>query len=153
MAVTGGLFNYLTQSPAAPAMAVQSILAKLPPAGAMPQFSVYDSPASAKQAARPYLVLHILDAPPAEHSMDGPSSLISGEFQFDSIADDKPTARKLSQAVRDALKNLSTGLNDGTTIQFYKVSLDTDAGYELGGAGYLYHSVLRLRAFYTEPST
>lgn len=152
MAVLGGLFNYLTQSPAAAAVAVQALLAKLPPVGAMPQYSVYFSLA-AKQAPRPFLVMHLLDGTPAEQTMAGASPLADGEFQFDSYADDLVAARKLSQAVREALKNLSTALNDGTTIQFYEVGMDTDDAYELGGGGYIYRSILRLRAFYTEQGT
>jgi hypothetical protein len=152
VAVSGGIFNYLTQSPAAAAVAVQNLLAKLPAQGATPQYSFYFSLAQ-KEAPRPFVVMHVLDAPPAEHSGDGPSSLIDGEFQFDSYGDDQVAARKLSQAVRDALKQLQTALNDGTTIQFYKVSMDVDDPYELGGGGYVYRSVLRLRAFYTEPGT
>jgi hypothetical protein len=152
MAVTGGLFNYLTQSPAAGPVAVQKLLAPLPPVGATPQFSLYDSLAS-KQVPRPYAVLHIVDAPPAAHSLDGPSSLIDGEFQFDSYGDSQQSARQFSQAIRDALKNFSGALNDGTTIQFFEVSMDVDLPYELGGNGYLYRSMVRLRAFYTEPGT
>ncbi len=150
MPVLGGLFNYLTQSPAAAAVAVQNLLAKLPPVGATPQYSVYFSLAT-KLAPRPYLVMHLLDGTPAEQAMTGASPLSDGEIQFDSYADDLLTARKLSQAVREALKNFAGALNDGTTIQFYEVSLDMDDAYDLGGGSYIFRCVLRLRAFYTEP--
>jgi hypothetical protein len=147
MPVCGGLFNYLTQSQAPAAQAVQKLLAPLQGAN---QFSVYLSSAG-KQAPAPYVVLHLLDGPPAEHTQDGPSGLQDGRFQFDSYGPDQPTARKLSQAVRDALKSFSGALNDGTTIQFYEVAMDTDEGYEIGGTtGYLFKAVLQLRAFYTE---
>lgn len=142
MAVSEGLYVLLTQATAA----VQALLAA--PATDSLYFSL-----AAKQAPRPYVVLHIVDAPPAAATLDGSSALIDGEFQFDSCADDQPTARQLSQAVRDALKELSGTLSDGTTIQFYEVSQDFDAGYDLGGDGYIYRSVLRLRAFYTETGT
>jgi hypothetical protein len=144
MPVTVGIANLLTQN-----AAVQGLLAKDPAAG-YEQYAIYFSRAP-KQAPTPYLVLHGLDLPPAAHSMDGPSSLSDGEFQFDSYGPDSPTARQLSQTVRDALKNYSGGLNDRTTIQFYEVSMDGDDGYEIGGGGYVFRSVLRLRAFYTEP--
>lgn len=150
MGVSGGIFNYLTQSTAPAAVAVQNLLAKLSPDGATPQFSVYSSLAQ-KQAPRPFVVMHVLDAPPAEHSLDGPSPLTDGRFQFDSYGDDQVAARKLSQAVREALKNFSGALNDGTTIQFYEVAMDVDDPYEIGGGSYVFRSVLQLRAFYTEP--
>jgi Protein of unknown function (DUF3168) len=149
MAVLGGIFNYLTQSPAPGAVAVQKLLATLPPVGATPQYSVYFSLAE-KQAPRPFVVMHLIEGLPAGETLDGVSELTDGEFQFDCYADDQVAARALSQAVRDALKNFAGALNDGTTIQFYSVALDADDPYELGGGGYVYRSVLRLRAFYTE---
>lgn len=142
MPVTVGIAKQLTA-----AAAVTSILAP-DPAG-YNNFAVYFSLAK-KQAPIPYLVIHALDLPPAEQTMDGASSLSDGEFQFDSYANDQPTARKLSQAVRDALKNFAGALSDATTIQFYEVSIDTDDPYEIGGVGYVFRSVLRLRAFFTE---
>ena len=142
MPVTVGIANALTQNPT-----VQALLAK---GSGYSGYAVYFSLAAKGQQGS-YLVLHGLDLPPAAHSMDGPSSLSDGEFQFDSYGKDQPTARKLSQAVRDALKNYSGVLVDGTSIQFYRVSLDIDDPYEIGGQGYIYRSVLRLESFFTEP--
>lgn len=146
-AVCGGLFNFLTQNGGA--SGVQGLLAPLPPSGATPQYSVYFSLA-AKQAPRPFIVLHLTETLPAGETLDGVSDTMDGEFQFDSYADDQITARRLSQAVRDSLKNLAITLADGTAIQFYSVALDADDPYELGGGGYVFRSVLRLRAFYSE---
>lgn len=147
MPVSGGLYNFLTQNPAA--AGVQALLSKLPPIGGVAQFPVYFSRAD-KQPPTNYLVIHTVDAPPAAHSQDGPSALSDGEFQFDSCAPDQPTAQQLSNAVKAALANLSTALNEGTTIQFYQVVMDVDEPYELGGGGYVFRRLLRLRAFYTE---
>jgi len=105
---------------------------------------------AAEQAARPFVVIHIVSAPPAETSLDGVSELISGRFQFDCYADDQLSARKLSRAVRDLLKNYSGGLSDGTAIQFTAVNLDMDDPYEVGGQGFVFRSLLDLSAFYTE---
>ena len=144
MPVSVGVANALVATPA-----VTAVLA-LDATGWAAKYALYFTRAQ-KQAPRPYLVMHEVDTPPLVHSMDGPSSQSDGEFQFDSYADDQATARKLSKAVRDALKNFSSGLSDGTTIQFYEVAFDSDDGYELGGKDYVYRRVLRLRAFYTEP--
>lgn len=143
MPVTVGIANVLVST-----AAVQALLAK--DAAGYGSYAVYFSLAK-KGAPLSYLVIHGLDLLPAEHSMDGPSSLSDGEFQFDSYGNDQPTARKLSQAVRDALKNYSGALNDSTTIKFYEVSMDIDDPYELGGTGYVFRSVLRLKSFFTEP--
>jgi hypothetical protein len=143
MPVTVGIANLLTSN-----AAVQAQLAK--DSAGYNKYAVWFG--AAKKGAIPnYLVIHAVSVPPAEHSMDGPSSLSDGEFQFDSYGNDQPSARKLSQAVRDGLKNYSGGLSDGTTIQFYEVSLDTDDPYEVGGEGYVFRCVLRLRSFFTEP--
>lgn len=99
---------------------------------------------------RPYVVVHILNAPPAEATLDGSSELVDGELQFDSYADDQISARKLSRAIRDVLKNYQGSLPDGTLITFCEVPMDMDDPYEVGGGGYLFRSVVRLRAFYTE---
>jgi|ERR1700733_621674 len=112
--------------------------------------SIYQSRAG-EDVIPSFLVIHLVDVPPAAHSMDGPSGNQNGEIQFDSYAADAPTARALSQAVRDSLKNFSGALSDGTTIQFYRVTMDSDEGYEQGAGGYLFRSLLRLAAFFTEP--
>ena len=105
-----------------------------------------------KQAPRPFLVLNRVSAPPAGQTLDGISSLIEGEIQFDSYADTPQAASALSAAVRDYLmKTFNAGqLPDGTDIQFVEVVADHDEGYEQGGSGYLYRALLRLQAHYTE---
>jgi hypothetical protein len=148
MPVAGGLYNFLTLSPAA--AAVQAQLPSLPKINNVAQFPVYFSRAD-KQPPASYIVIHTVDAPPASHSMDGPSALSEGEFQFDSCAPDQPTAQALSLAVKEALQNFSGALSDGTTIQFYEVTMDADEPYEVGGGGYVFRRLLRLKAFYTEP--
>jgi len=106
-----------------------------------------------KEPRTPYIIVHLPNVPPAESSLDGVSDLIDGEFQFDSYASEQNgalTARQLSRAVRDLFKNFSGTLSDGTTIAFYEVTADFDDNYEVGGTSYLFRSVLRLKAFYTE---
>ena len=105
-----------------------------------------------KQANRPFLVMNLVAAPPAEASLDGISGLIAGEIQFDSYADTPQQARQLSRAVRDFLMTTfnAGALPDNTSIQFVDVTMDHDEPYEEGGSGYLYRSLLRLKAFYTE---
>ena len=99
---------------------------------------------------RPYVVIHVLNAPPAEATLDGSSDLVEGELQFDCYADDQISARKLSRAVRDVLKNYQDSLPDNTVISSCEVTMDLDDPYEVGGGGYLFRSLFRLRAFYTE---
>jgi hypothetical protein len=103
-----------------------------------------------KQAQRPYLVLHLVSAPPAGATLDGVSALKDSEIQFDSYGDDPISARKLSQQVLALFAGFSAALPDGTVITFTDVTMDGDEPYELGGGGYLYRSLLRLQAFYTE---
>jgi hypothetical protein len=150
MPVAGGLYNFLTLSPAA--AAVQALLSPLPQIGGVKQFPVYPVRADKEPPAN-YIVYHIIDAPPAAHSQDGPSGLSDGEFQFDSCAPDPRIAQALSLAVKRALQGYSGGFADGTTIQFYEVTWDADEGYEQGGSGYVYKHTLRLKAFYTEPGS
>lgn len=150
MPVAGGLYNFLTLNPAA--AAVQALLSPLPKIGGVPQFPVYPVRAD-KQAPANYIVYHIIDAPPAAHSQDGPSGLSDGEFQFDSCAPDAQTAQALALAVKRALQGYSGALSDGSTIQFYEVTWDADEGYEQGGSGYVFKHTLRLKAFYTEPGS
>jgi hypothetical protein len=147
--VTLGLYNFLGFNPAA--AAVQAMLASTSIDG-VAQWPIYFTKAD-KQPPNNFLVIHIVDAPPAAHSQDGPSGLSDGEFQFDSCAPDSPTAQALSLALKRSLQNFSGALSDGTTIQFYKVTWDDDEGYEQGGTGYIFTHALRLRAFYTEPGS
>jgi hypothetical protein len=136
---------------AAPAAAVNSLLA---PAPAPPNTLAIYINVAMKQSQRPYLVLNVVSAPPAEASLDGISALIDGEIQFDSYADTPQAAQQLSNAVRDYLmKTFNAGaLPDKTTIQFVDVTMDHDEPYEQGGAGYIYRRLLRLQALYTEAS-
>jgi hypothetical protein len=105
-----------------------------------------------KQPPTSFLVLNIVAAPPAQATLDGISKLIEGEIQFDSYSSTPQAARLLSQTVRDYLMTTfnAGALPDGTAVQFVEVTLDHDEPYEQGGAGYLYRSLLRLKAFYTE---
>jgi hypothetical protein len=150
MSVASGLYNFLTQNAAA--AAVQALLSPLPPIDGVPQFPVYLTRAD-KQPPLNYLVIHVIDDPPAAHSMDGPSGLSDGEFQFDSCGPDQATAQALALAVKRSLQNFSGALSDGTPITFYEVAMDGDAGYEQGGSGYVFKHVTRLRAFFTEPGS
>lgn len=106
-----------------------------------------------KQATRPYVVLHVVNAVPAEKTQDGSSALIDGELQFDSYADSQLMARRLSQTIRDLLVDFTGPLPDGTILQFAEVIADFDDPYELGGGGYVFRSVLRLKALYTDSYT
>lgn len=105
-----------------------------------------------KGAARPYLVINVVSAPPASGTLDGITALKDGEIQFDSYGDTPQDANTLSNAVRDFLMlTFNQGqLPDGTNIQFVDVTMDQDEPYEQGGSGYLYRHLLRLHAFYTE---
>lgn len=140
-----GLYSLLTASPSA--AAVQAALAE-PPAD-----NVFFSFAQ-KGSRRPFLILNIVAAPPAEATLDGITTLIEGEIQFDCYADsDKPQqAWTLARALRDfLLTTFNAGaLPDGTNIQFVDVTMDHDEPYEEGGIGYLSRRLLRLKAFYTE---
>ncbi len=134
--------------------ATPAIVALLAPAGS-PRPSAADNgifiSLALKQAQRPYLVLHMVDAPPAAGTLDGITALVDGEIQLDSYGDDPVSARQLSKAVKAAFANFSGALPDGTVIQFVDVTMDVDEPYEQGGGGYLYRSLLRLRGFYLEP--
>jgi hypothetical protein len=130
------------------ASAITSLLGTRP-AGNPADTGIFISQAI-KGAQAPYVVLHLVDGPPAASSLDGVSELIEGEPQFDSYASDPTIARKLSRAVRDYFKNFSGALPDGTTIQFVDVTMDGDDNYEVGGTGYIFRSFVRLKAFYTE---
>lgn len=107
-----------------------------------------------KGAARPYLVLNLVGTPPAGATLDGISDLKDGEIQLDAYADTPQAAKTLSNAVRTYLmKTFNNGVfPDGTQIQFVDVTVDQDQPYEQGGTGYLYRTLLRLHAFYTEAS-
>src|SRR5579871_3237643 len=122
-----------------------------PPAGSPGDTGIFISLAL-KQALRPFLVLHLVSAPPAEASLDGIAALVDGEIQIDAYGDDPVSARQLSRAVKSAFANFGGALPDGTIIQFVNVTMDADEPYEQGGGGYIYRSLLRLQAFYTEGS-
>jgi hypothetical protein len=144
------LYTELTTGSAS--LAVQQALAQVG-AGSLPApaGAVFISFAD-KVPTRPFLVMNLVAAPPAEATLDGISALIEGEIQFDSYADTPQQARTLSQAVKTFLMVTFLGgvLPDGTTIQFVDVTMDHDEPYEMGGVGYLYRCLLRLKAFYSE---
>jgi hypothetical protein len=130
--------------------AVTSLLGK-PPANSQDGPPIFFGSAL-KEDLVPFLVIHKPLSLPAGQTLDGVSDLIDGEIQFDSYANDQITAQKLSRVVRDALKNYGGALSDGTTIQFTEVTAELDDGYEEGGQGYLFRSLVRLKAMYTEGS-
>jgi hypothetical protein len=136
-----GLYGLLAKT-----VAVTSLLGK-PTGQDGPPIYFGEAP---KQPVVPFLVIHRITTLPAGETLDGVSDLIDGEIQFDSRAADQPAAQKLSRAVRDTLKNYGGALPDNTTIQFTEVAADFDDGFELGGQGYLFRCILRLKAFYTE---
>jgi Na+-transporting NADH:ubiquinone oxidoreductase subunit NqrA len=105
-----------------------------------------------KQALAPYVVLHVVNAPSAENTLDGSSALTEGEIQFDCYANDQPTARTLAQTVRNLVQDFTGALPDGTVMQFSDVTMNADDPYELGGGGYVFRAILRVRALYTETS-
>lgn len=137
-----GIYQLLVSSPA---VAVQNALAN-------PAKTAIFIDVAVKQPPRPFLILTTVAAPPASGSLDGVTDLIDGELQFDSYADTPQAARKLSRAVRDFFMKTFVGgaLSDGTTIQFTDVLMEQSEAYELGGVGYIYRYLLRLKAFYTE---
>ena len=139
------LYTLLTTSGSA--AAVQAALASPPTDNVFINFAT-------KGSRRPFLILNLVGGPPASGSLDGITALIEGEIQFDSYGDTPQDARKLSRALRDFLLNTfnAGALPDGTTIQFVDVTMDHDEPYEEGGSGYLYRTLLRLKAFYTEAS-
>lgn len=145
MSVLLGLAKQIAATPA--------IAALLAPAGS-PRPSAADNgifiSLALKQAQRPYLVLHLAGGPPAEGTLEGITALVDGEIQIDSYGDDPVSARQVSKAVKAAFANFSGALPDGTTAQFVDITMDVDEPYEQGGGGYLYRSLLRLKAFYTE---
>jgi len=110
---------------------------------------------AARQVARPYVVLHGINLPPAETTLDGSSALRDGEFQFDSYADNAVDARKLSNLVQAALEDFGGTLDDGSppdgsTIQFVGVTADGDDSFEVAGSSFIYRTFFRIKAFYTE---
>lgn len=106
--------------------------------------------AASKEPPPRFVVINVLDAPPAAATLDGSSALIDGELQFDSYAEDQRTARNLSRAVKNTFLNYQGPLSDGTTIVFTEVTADRDAAYEVGAEGYIFRSLLRMKAMYTE---
>lgn len=110
----------------------------------------------------PYIVIHLPNTPPAEETLQGVTDLRDDEIQFDTYANDVNgalTARQLANAIRelflpDGGPNFSGPLSDGTTITFYSVMADFDDNYEVGGVGFLFRSVLKVKAFVLEgPNT
>jgi len=112
-------------------------------------FAIYFG-AAGKTPGQRFVVINVLNAPPAATTLDGSSALKAGELQLDSYAENQIAARKLSDAVRDTFKDYGGVLGDGTTIQFTEVTVDRDAGYEVGGTGYVYRTMVRMTAMYTE---
>lgn len=142
--ILNGLFELLTTS-----ASVSSLIGASP--NAKPGTAVYFTMA-AKGSPRPYVVISIVNVPPAEKSMDGSTALTDARIQFDSYADDQLSARALSKAIKLLLEDFIGPLPDGTMITFTSVNVDSDGPYQVGGAGYLFRSILDLSCFYTEAS-
>lgn len=107
--------------------------------------------AASKQPPQRFIVINLLDGPPAATTLDQTTALKDGEFQFDSYAETQLVARQISQAIRDLLIDLvATALPNGVVITFTENTVDRDLGYEVGAESYVFRSLLRLRAFYTE---
>jgi Protein of unknown function (DUF3168) len=104
---------------------------------------------AAKQAAPPFLVLHVVSALSAT-TLDGGSDLQEGRIQVDCYAGSQLEARKLSRAVRNCLENYGGPLPEGTLAQFITVNLDMDDPFETGGQGYIFRSVLDFQLFFKE---
>jgi hypothetical protein len=147
--IQAGLYRALTTAPT-----IQALMPKDSSGQSLAKECVHFVRAP-KLPRMPYVVVHLINVPPADASLDGVvTNLIDGEFQFDSVADDANngalTARQLNRAVRELLQDFDGTLSDGTVIRFYDVSADFDDNYEVGGTSYIFRSVLRLKAFYTE---
>ena len=98
-------------------MATPAVAKALAPAASNFGSSVF-AVVAIKGAVRPYVVVNLVDGPPAGSTLDGVSELIDGELQFTTFADDPIVGRTTGRLVRDSLKNYSGALPDGTTIQF-----------------------------------
>lgn len=103
-----------------------------------------------RESARPYIVCYRVDAPPAGVTLDGSSALKDGLFQFDAFADSQIDAEKLAKLIETSLEDYGGSLPDGSTIQFYETQNCGDDAYEIGGSSFVFRSVLRMRAFFTE---
>jgi hypothetical protein len=107
--------------------------------------------AASKQPPARFIVINVLNAPPAATTLSQTTALIDGEFQFDSYAESQLVARQISETIRGLLIDLvGTSLPNGVTITFTENTVDRDLGYEIGGESYVFRSLLRLRAFYNE---
>jgi putative Ig domain-containing protein len=107
--------------------------------------------AAGKQPPQRFLVITLLDGRPVATTLDLTTALRDGQFQFDSYAENQLVARAISQTVRDLLIDLvNATLPNGTVITFTENTLDRDMGYEQGGTGYVWRSLLRLSGLYTE---
>lgn len=140
--IQSGLYNLLINAP--------SITALLTSGQAGNSVHFVRAP---KQPITPFIIIHLPSVPPAEATMDGSSQLIEGLIQFDCYDKDEngaEDARQLCRAIMNLLSSFGGTLNDGTTIQFTDVIANFDDNYEVGGEDFLFRSVVRLRAFYTE---
>jgi hypothetical protein len=107
--------------------------------------------AAGKQPPQRFIVISLLDGPPAATTLDKTTALKDGEFQFDSYAESQVVARQISETMRDLLIDLvQVALPNGMVITFTENTVDRDLGYEVGAEGYVFRSLLRLRAFYNE---
>lgn len=168
--IQSGLFNLLATSPSIQALLPQDKSAS--PAIALAYKCIHfgrapkqptQTPATPGALINliPYIVIHLPDTLPAEETLEGVTVQRDGEIQFDTYANDvngAQTARQLAEAIRQVVlpdgSYFSGTLSDGTVISFYSVVAGLDDNYEVGGIGFLFRSVLKVKAFYTEgPNT
>lgn len=142
--ISEGLYQAMAAAPS-----IEAVVAK----DVNGQYAIYFGQAP-PLAPRPYVVITIASARPAEHTLSGHSGLIYGRLQFDSYADgDQSTVQLTANAVRNYWVDYKGVLPDGTAIQFGVINADRDMPYEEGGIGYIYRRMLDISAFWTDPST
>lgn len=133
--ILSGLFGLLTTDPTvAPLLGAQTSVF----------FSVLP-----KGALLPAVVIHVVHNP-GIGTLDGTTDQADGRFQFDSYANDQPTARKLSKTIKKLLQDYHGALSDGSIIQGTEVNLDQDGNFEAGGTGYIFRAILDVSLFNTE---
>jgi hypothetical protein len=100
-------------------------------------------------AIMPGVVIHAIVSVPVI-DLDATSNLVERRVQFDCYASDYITSRKLAEAVKAAITDLSGPLNNGdspmtqTVVQTSYINSDFDMPYEQGGAGkgFVYRAVI-----------
>ena len=127
-----------------------------PTVSALAGARVYGSLAP-KDYVLPAVVYRIVAAVPIA-SLGGDNHTESKRFQFDCVARDYLTMRKLSAAIRSLLlprsdqsgiaQTTSYTLPDGTFVQGVILHEDHDMGAEVGSGGYVFWGLLDLQFIY-----